>query len=996
MTAPAILALVTLLVQGGSADSLPPRPIHQLVHTTWTPKVGGGPAGVRSFAQTSDGYIWIGTFFGLVRFDGVRFVKYTPLGGDTLPSEEISRLMPGRDGSLWMTGGNGGVVARLRAGRAVTYGKAAGLFGVYQVVESSKGMVVVGTSNGLFRFTDGKWESVGAAWGYPAKQARALFFDRDDGLWVMSEDRILYLPPGGNRFLDPGYLVKGAPIGSEFAQEKDGTIWFMELGQALYTLRNPGEKREPTTELKIDPQAILIDRKGSLWVASGSDGLRRVPAVARIRGRRVEKFGPEAERFAMKDGLLTDIPLALMEDREGNIWVGGPTGVERFREGAFAAIPGPGPGRPRFVTAGRDSSVWSGPWNHGSLQRYGPHSRDSLHPGFNLWTVAQDSSGRTLIVDGDKRLLRLEGRRFVPVPLRPGTARGLWSLTVDPSGTVWIYSAELGLLRLAGDSLVQVDPLEDLYHTGTPFSDSKGRIWVGQANRVAMYSGAKVTRYERKQGINGFVYGFFEDREGTVWAATGDGLSRFTGDRFRTLTSKHGIPGSTVHGMAQDDAGSWWLATLPGILRFPPGEIERVLADSAYVPRYRAFDESDGMVGALVKGYYGSVLVKAGDGKIWVTTDSGLARIDPARLPDALPPPVSIEAVRIQGREIAITDAAEIPSGTTDLEIDYTSLTFSTPERVRFRYRLEGADTAWRVVGPRREAYYTELAPGSYRFQVTASYEDGVWNEAGAVLSFRVLPAWYQTLWFRALVVLAIGGLGGGAVALLQRGRHRRAQRALKDRYEATLAERVRIAQDLHDTLLQGFAGVSMQLKAAERALPEQPDVAAETLILVQRLTRETLREARERVLDLHEPDLANEDLATALDNSARGLIATTGIGFSLTIRGNRRRLPRAVEIAAIRIGREAIANAVKHAEARRIEVVVGFEPSALQLEVRDDGRGFAPEQGEQARQQGHLGLTGMRNRAAGAGGTCEVRSGQGGGTVVALELPLSDGRGAG
>jgi signal transduction histidine kinase len=614
-----------------------------------------------------------------------------------------------------------------------------------------------------------------------------------------------------------------------------------------------------------------------------------------------------------------------------------------------------------------------------------------LNPGFNLWTVAQDSSGQTLIVDGDKRLLRREGSRFVPIPLRPGTARGLWSLTVDPAGTIWIYSSELGLLRLAGDSLIQVDPLEDLYHTGTPFSDSKGRIWVGQANRAALYSGGKLTRYEKKQGINGFVYGFFEDRDGTIWAATGDGLSKFTGDRFRTLTRKEGIPGATVMGMAQDETGAWWLATLPGILRFPPGEIEHMVADSTYVPRFRTFDESDGMVGALVKGYYGSVLVKSGDGRIWVTTDSGLAVIDPAHLPDALPPPVSLEVTRIAGREMAIADAAELPPRLADLEIDYTSLTFSTPERVRFRYRLVGADTSWHDVGVRRRAYFTQLAPGSYRFEVTAGYEDGAWNETGASWSFRVLPAWYQTLWFKAAVVLLVGGLIAAATALVQRGRHRRVQQALRKEYEATLAERARIAQDLHDTLLQGFAGVTLQLKAAELALPEEPDVAAETILRVQQLARESLREARERVWDMRETELGGDDLLAALEAIARERTSGTGIEVSVVSAGQRRRLTRSLEEAAFRIGREAVVNAVRHAEAHRVEIHLDFGPTLLRLEIHDDGRGFTPADAESARRNGHFGLSGMHQRAAHLGGRCEVRPRPGGGSVVVLELPLKD-----
>jgi signal transduction histidine kinase len=640
--------------------------------------------------------------------------------------------------------------------------------------------------------------------------------------------------------------------------------------------------------------------------------------------------------------------------------------------------------------AGPDSSVWTAPYSLGTIQRFGPHGQELFHTGFYTRTVAHDASGRAVVV-GDTRILRLEGNRFVPVRLRPGTARGLYNVAVDPAGTVWAHSEVLGLVRLDGDSLVRVaNTVESMYHNGQPFSDSRGTIWVAQYNRVYRYAGDSLTMYTKDQGIWGFVYGFFEDSSGTLYAATGDGLSRFDGDSFRTLKRKGQIPGYTVMGMAQDDDGAWWLATLPGILRFPPGEIEHAFADSTYVPNFRAFDESDGMVGALVKGYWGPVLAKAGDGRIWVATDSGLASVDPRRVPVATPPPVTLEVLRIEGRELAIANGAEIPPGTRDMEIDYTSLTFGIPERIRFRYMLEGADTTWREVGDRRRAYYTGLAPGPYRFRVSASYGDGIWNEAGANWRFRVLPEWNQTLWFKALVVLLIAGLAGTIVALTQRGRHARAQLMLRHEYEATLAERARIAQDLHDTLLQGFAGVTMQLSTIELDLPERPEAAAETAQRVQRLAHTALREARERVWDLRETGVGSDDLPTALEAVGRERCAGTGIDVSVITVGQPRRLTRSLEDTAFRIGREAVVNAVKHAGARRIEIRCEFHPATFRLEVTDDGRGFTPMQGEEARRQGHLGLNGMRDRAAHAGGHCEIRSPAGGGTIVELELPVT------
>jgi signal transduction histidine kinase len=348
-----------------------------------------------------------------------------------------------------------------------------------------------------------------------------------------------------------------------------------------------------------------------------------------------------------------------------------------------------------------------------------------------------------------------------------------------------------------------------------------------------------------------------------------------------------------------------------------------------------------------------------------------------------------IEAVRVDGKEFSPADLPAIQSRNRDLEIDFTSTEFSSPQRVQFRYQLEGAEPTWHDVGTRRRAYFTNLTPGTYHFRVASGNGDGVWNQQSAVWSFRVLPAWYQTLSFRGAAILLIGGLFAAIAVLFQRRRHVAAQAALRVQYEAALGERARIAQDLHDTLLQGFIGVTLQLKAAENALPAKPLVAAQTLARVQQLARDSLREARERVWDMRDSELGSTDIAAALESLANERTVDTGIDVLLIIGGARRRLPRQVENAAFRIGREVIANAVRHAAPHRIEIEAMFGETVFALEVRDDGRGFTPEQAEDARHQGHFGLTGVRERATRMGGTCDVRAREGGGTVVALKLPI-------
>jgi signal transduction histidine kinase/streptogramin lyase len=981
--------LASFQIAIGAVDSTPPRPITQLVHTRWSLKEGA-PTEIRALAQTTDGYLWLGTLSGLVRFDGVRFVPFVPRSGDSLPATGIRSLLAARDGSLWITW-SGGRVSRLRDGRVISYGEQNGLAVAYALTESRSGILVAGTAKGLARFAQGKWEEVNREWGYPGTESKAVWFDREDALWAQTQDRVVYLPSGSHQFVDPGMPLKlGSALG-QFAQEKDGTVWMAEVFRSAHTLGRVGEQHA-MTEVLVGSWTLLIDRRGSLWIGSAGDGLRRVLDPARIRGRRIAQFGPEAEQFTEKDGLLSNLVDALLEDREGNIWVATSRGLERFREGAFTPFATTGSVRPRSVYATSDTAVWSAAFAVPGLQRISSRGTETFHSQYFHYapTLYQDASGILWTVHEDK-ILQFRGGEFTPVRLRKNAARELVSITSDTAGNAWVFDQGLGLLRLEGDSLAQMAQLYDpAFPYGKLFSDRQGRIWVGQQHRVVLYDHGKLTTFGAEQGMKpGGIFSFFEDRAGNIWGSGDGGLGRFERGRFRTLPETQGLPLRPSYGIAEDDMGFWWIATRLGVLRLPPGEADRALADSAYVIRYRSFDNLDGMPGMISAGTFASMVTRTPDGRVWIGTDSGVARVDPRHLQYGLVPPVLVEGLRIDGRELELSEATSIPPRSRDLEIDYTATGLAMPERIQFRYQLEGEDQGWREVGNRRRAYYTGLSPGTYRFRVSAHNGDGVWNDESAVLDFRVLPAWYQTLPFRAGVVLLIGGLGAGAAVLVQRRRHLRSQAALKGKYEATLAERTRIAQELHDTLLQGFAGVSLQLKAVELALPERPDVAAETLLRVQHLARESLREARERVWDMHETELRSDDLATALSTSARERVAGTGIEVSVVTVGEPRRLPRPVEDAALRIGREAVANAVSHAEAHRIQIQVEFRENALRIEVRDDGRGFTLEEGEEAHRRGHFGLSGMRERAAQLGGRCEVHARPGNGAVVTLELPV-------
>ena len=495
-----MLALTAALwfVGTSGSDSTPIRPIHQLVHKTWEQQ-DGAPPEVRALAQTGDGYLWLGTVSGLVRFDGVRFAPFLPRGNDSLPAAGVRALMQGRDGTLWIVWETG-AVSHLVNGRATTYGSRDGLAPVFQLAESSRGEVVAGTEAGLARLANGVWRDVGAEWGFTGTEARALWFDRSDALWVEAADRVVYRPSGGPRFLDPGWRLKRAAYRAEFAQAADGAIWMAEMARSVHTLRRVGEE-SPVSEVMVGAYSLLIDRRGSLWIGSRGDGLRRVPDPSRIRGRVVAQFGPGAEQFTEKDGLLSDIIWDLLEDREGNIWVASDRGLERFREGILVPYTTRGGLRPRGVFANRDSSVWISAFATKDITRIGPHGRDEVHePPCWCYRMAQDSLGDVWAFE-DTSVVRFHGLMPKRVPLEGGRLLAIDAIAIDPSGTVWLTDQAMGLARITHDRLDQIAPSRQIGRFTALFSDRRGRIWVGSLGRVILYDHGTPSLFGAAEGV---------------------------------------------------------------------------------------------------------------------------------------------------------------------------------------------------------------------------------------------------------------------------------------------------------------------------------------------------------------------------------------------------------------------------------------------------------------------------------------------------------------
>ena len=971
----------------------PQKSITQLVHTAWTEK-DGAPLDIRAIAQTNDGYLWLGTSTGLFSFDGIRFARFEPRAGEDFPATRIRRLLATRNGSLWTVFVSGSV-SRLLNGHVTSYSEREGLPATVELMECKDGSLIAGTTKGLARFKDEAWEDVTKEWNFQSGEAKRVYFDRAGTLWVLTKDRIVYLPSGQKQFVDP---VEPTDDSGNFAEAPDGTIWISEVTRSAHTVLRFHD-RGPMTEVRVRASWVLFDRNGGLWVSSFGDGLRRIAHPDRIRDQQIAQFGPEAEQFTAKNGLSGNYVNTLFEDREGNIWSGSSRGLDRFREGVFTPISIPHPDTPMGILGTSDGSLWTFALNERIL-RIGPHGDHEVMTRSGATSMLEDESGVLWLVNVEHpmNVSRFQRGRFVRVfgPEHPSPGgvvlKYLWGITPDREDGIWLFDLEQGLFRLADGVLTKIaNQSEEIYPFVFLYADRNGRIWVGQYSHVALYDHGKSQVFGTSDGVPlGPIFTIYHDRAGNVWAGGVGGLSKFENGRFRPLSRPNGLPTQSVFGMAEDDEGYWWIAADVGVLRIPAGELDHAIANPAYRIRYESFNMLDGLPGSPHGVNPVPVVARTRDGRIWFETSHGIAYVDPRHIPkNNLPPPVHVETVKVGDKVVAPADGIVLNHNTRNIEIGYTALSLSIPERVLFRYKLEGHDTQWQEPGTRRQAFYNDLRPGKYKFRVIACNGDGVWNEKGATLDFVVAPAWYQTIWFRASY------LAGFALLLwaLYQLRLQQLRRQFNMMLEARLGERTRIARDLHDTLLQSFHGLMFRFQAARNMLPGRPEQAMQALDGAIARTERAITESRGAIGGLRSDSVAQSDLAELLTAMGQELAAfedANGNGplFRVIVEGERRRLSPILQEEVYWIARELLRNAFQHAHAHRIETEIRYEGHLFRMRVRDDGKGIDPKVLEAGGRAGHWGLTGLRERAQKLGVRLDFWSELGAGTEVQLTIP--------
>jgi len=977
------LAGAALLVAGALAGPPaglalePTTPLASYGRQSWVMENGLPQNTVQALVQTRDGFVWLGTEVGLVRFDGNGFQVFDRNSTPALPGNDVRCLLESKDGALWIGTSEG--LARWKDGRATAFTTKDGLpgNGILELGQDENGVLWLWTDQGLATQSGERFEKARNvdAWphtaipspGEPAGQAEFEENLPGDGFMMGGRSSLMFLrgrgvAPRGSQ-LRVGKELPGSKIQAVFA-DREGALWIGTNGGLVRW--NVGKlERLPVTDPLASASVLTLmeDREGNIWAGTEAGGLHI------LRDQRFRTLGA-------REGLSSDATTTVVEDGAGTLWIGtaggGLNAVKRGGAGnGTGSGSGPGPVKNLTVRNGLLSDVilslaaagngelWVG--TPDGLNRIRGNKIDAFTSADGL----PDDFIRSLLVDAD-------GTLWI------GTRRGLahWGYRAggSPAAHIETYTQASGL----GSDLV-----------GAMARDTAGDLWVATFAGLSRLRNGRIENYTTANGLSSNVVTALLPRaRGSVLIGTQDhGWNLWDGHRFSAVTHNgpnDGLARTTIHAILEDGGNHLWFATGNGIARCDCDM-------SGGCSRWMEFGASDGLRSRETATNSHPSAWRSRDGHLWFATPKGVVEVDPAHFPvNTAAPPVALERFAVDDVAQAF-NAGElsvvIPAGHVHFQFDYAGLSFTAPQKVRYRYKLEGFDRDWTEAGARRTAYYTAIPPGRYTFRVQAANNDGVWNAEGTALAFVLKPHFYQTVWFYVLLVV----VGIGLVALLLRRRLRVAERE----FSAVLGERSRIAREIHDTLAQGYVGISVQLEVLSELLRlKKVEAAAKHLDTTRGYVREGLADARQSIWALRSQDSGETTLPVSLRRVVEGA-GGHGLEARFSIFGAYRPLPPGTEREILRVAQEAIHNVAKHAGAKQLSVQLEYGPGEIALEVRDDGRGFKAEE-EAMLPPGHYGLTGMRERAATIGGTLEITSARGAGTAVRLRAPAARDNGNG
>ena len=980
----------TVWAAGATAQSMSPnRVFGRYQQVNWQERDGLPQNTVLAIATAGDGYLWMGTYEGAVRFDGVRFTLFNPSTTTGIGNSFVTSLLVRRDGDLWLATYGGGV-SRLSDGRFTQFAMADGLSSnfIWCLFEDHAGTLWIGTDGGgVNAFREGRFTAYTIADGLPSNLVRTIVDDGSGGLLVGTSRGIARITDGRVNLYEARADVAHADI-STLARPPDGSVWVAPMSGGLYHVDSRGVTDfGPAHGLADDRvESLFVDAEGRMLAGTSHNGLfrysagrferhapadglpgARVPIIARgvdnglwigTDGGLVRLKEPRVAVYSHRDGLAGDFVGGIFQDAEGSVWAETGHRLTRLVNGAFQALT----------------------------------TSDGLPAGRLRLAISAD---RLPLVYSGSGLARWTHDRFV---LAKDLAALPWNrvraVLEDRTRTLWLGIHGGGLIRVRDGEVTHLTRKDGLADNSVEalFEDRQGSLWVGTlSNGVTRISDGRMTSWSTHDGLAAsHVKVFYQDAQGTLWIGThGGGLSRFKDGRFATISTRQGLYNDQIFQILEDDDGNLWMNCNTGIWRTSVKQLNEVADGSRTAVESFAYGTADGMlssegVGANIAGW------KMRDGSLWFPTTKGIVAIDPRRR-DTEPPRVLIEGITIDRTPVAIGGPVRLTPGQQNLEIQYTGLNWSRPQAIRFRFRLVGLDHDWVDAGARRTAYYSHLPPGSYTFNVTADNGEGVWDAAGKTLAIVVLPRVYQTWWFRAAAATSLVALvwASSRYRIRQMRREQVTQQAFsRQLIESQERERQRIAAELHDSLGQNLLVVKN--RALLGALSQQDEGTRKQFNEIGTTVTQTLEEVRTISYNLRPHHLDQLGLATTIRAMIERIAESSAIDIRCDLDDIDGVFPPPGEITIYRIIQESLNNVVKHSGAGEAHVAVHCHEHLVEITIRDNGQGFAARGSNAgAAHCGGFGLKGLAERVHMLGGSHTIRSAPGHGTTVTVRIPV-------
>jgi signal transduction histidine kinase/ligand-binding sensor domain-containing protein len=955
---------------------------------TWTTDNGLPQASVNAILQTRDGYLWLATFGGLVRFDGLRFQIFNTGNTKGLRSGRFIGLYEDRAGNLWInTEGQG--LTRYNDGAFTSYTTDDGLPSneVWRVYEDSAGNLRAQTTGGLMQWTDGVFKPATRALDEPL--FGTFQRSRSGGVWQYHQDGGIVGKFENGQVtvnLNTGYYVNG------FYEDREGRLWMSTREERLLMYQDGKLKvfGENESYRRLPQLRFLEDVKGSLWMGTGDEGLFQLKDgkfmhyttadglaggvittvyqdregtiwVGTYRGlsRITERV---VTTYSTKDGLAADNVYAIYEDQRGEIMIGSKDGLTVYSNGIFSDV-----SKQYDITKGRAIA-----WVNSLLE-------DNVH-GFWIGTWAW---GIRYVKDGKVTEVEPYGK----------LGRIVHAMIQDRKGSVWIGSTD-GLAQARDGRFTTYTTKDGLGGNDVfcLYEDRQAHLWIGTDKGIARFKDGKFTAYTESDTPGNIVRSFYEDAGGALWIGTYDsGLYRLKEGRFTHYTTTEGLFDNGVFSIVEDGSGNFWISCNLGIYRVREAELNDLAEGRTNKITSVPYGKRDGMLDAECNGGSQPAGIRARDGRLWFATQQGVAVIDPQRVPvNTKPPTVVVESVIVDTKPVALRSGVRLAPGQVNVEINYTGLSFISPELVKFKYRLGGLDPDWVDAGTRRTAYYAHLPPGTYSFQVIAANRDGIWNEEGATIQIVVVPPFWRTRWFitatAATIALFAFVLYRRRIAQLKQA-HRAQELFSQQLIESQEDERKRIAGELHDSLGQSLLLIKNRAVLSQKFLND-PAKAREQIAHIEGAASQSIKEVRQIAYDLRPYQLDQIGLTQALEELVERVSGSGTIKFTSSIANVDDLYSVDAAINVYRVLQEALNNIVKHSGASQASVTVTRDEHEVLMEIRDNGKGFEVEAADgKRRSRRGFGLTGLEERARMLGGKIRVDSAAGQGTTVRLVL---------